>query len=120
MGPVQTVGDDPAGQGVPADGDAGLRIREGLTLRGAPALLAAGLIAPAALQRIAATEAHYAVAISPAMRALILTPDDPIGRQFIPDPAELVTASFESPDPIGDDACRRSRAWCIATRIERC
>ena len=51
-----------------------------------------------------ATEARYAVAISPAMRALIQTPDDPIGRQFIPDVAELVTAPHESADPIGDDA----------------
>ena len=38
------------------------------------------------------------------MRALIEAPDDPIGRQFIPDPAELVTAAFERADPIGDDA----------------
>jgi lysine 2,3-aminomutase len=38
------------------------------------------------------------------MRALITTPDDPIGRQFIPDVSELVTASHESADPIGDDA----------------
>jgi lysine 2,3-aminomutase len=53
---------------------------------------------------VEATEARYAVAISPAMRALIDTPDDPIGRQFIPDPAELRTAAFERADPIGDDA----------------
>jgi lysine 2,3-aminomutase len=38
------------------------------------------------------------------MRALIEAPDDPIGRQFIPDVAELVTAPHESPDPIADDA----------------
>jgi lysine 2,3-aminomutase len=38
------------------------------------------------------------------MRALIRTPDDPIGRQFIPDASELVTAAHESLDPIGDDA----------------
>ncbi len=38
------------------------------------------------------------------MRALIQSPDDPIGRQFIPDPSELITAPFESADPIGDDA----------------
>jgi lysine 2,3-aminomutase len=35
---------------------------------------------------------------------LIQQREDPIGRQFIPDPAELLTAAFESPDPIGDDA----------------
>ncbi len=66
--------------------------------------MAAGLITPAALAATAATEARYAVAISPAMRALIRTRDDPIGRQFIPDPAELLTAPHEHPDPIGDDA----------------
>ena len=67
-------------------------------------MLAAGLIEPAALPAQEATEARYAVAISPAMRALIEAPGDPIGRQFIPDPAELVTAAQESSDPIGDDA----------------
>ena len=35
---------------------------------------------------------------------LIEHQDDPIGRQFIPDPAELVTAPHENPDPIADDA----------------
>jgi lysine 2,3-aminomutase len=49
-------------------------------------------------------ERRYAVAITQAIRALIRQPDDPIGRQFIPDPAELTTAPHESPDPIGDDA----------------
>jgi lysine 2,3-aminomutase len=67
-------------------------------------LHAAGLIPEAALPAARATEARYAVAVSPAMRALITQADDPIGRQFIPDPAELVTADFERADPIGDDA----------------
>jgi lysine 2,3-aminomutase len=102
MGPDQTVGDDQAGQG--ADGNAGLRAQEKATLRNASALLAAGLITKAQMAGIEATEARYAVAISPAMRTLIQQPDDPIGRQFIPDVAELVTAPHESADPIGDDA----------------
>ncbi len=38
------------------------------------------------------------------MRALIEHPHDPIGRQFVPDAAELVTADHERGDPIGDDA----------------
>jgi lysine 2,3-aminomutase len=75
---------------------------QSLTLRDAPALLAAGLISD--LGGAAAVEARYAVAVSPAMRALIQAPDDPIGRQFIPDVAELVTAPHERLDPIGDDA----------------
>jgi lysine 2,3-aminomutase len=38
------------------------------------------------------------------MQALIERPDDPIGLQFIPDPAELITAPHETTDPIADDA----------------
>lgn len=79
-------------------------LRENLALRDASALLDAGLVTPAAVAGIRATEARYAVAISPAMRDLIQAPDDPIGRQFIPDASELVTASYEMSDPIGDDA----------------
>ena len=47
---------------------------------------------------------RYAVAISPAMQALIEQPDDPIGLQFIPNSEELVTAPHERADPIADDA----------------
>lgn len=73
-------------------------------LRTPDALVAAGLIAPEARDAIAAVEARYAIAITPAMRALMETPDDPISRQFVPDPAELLTAPHELADPIGDDA----------------
>ena len=74
------------------------------TLRDADALLAAGLIAPAERAAVAAVEARYAVAVPPALHGLIEHPDDPIGRQFIPHPDELVTAPHERADPIGDDA----------------
>ena len=74
------------------------------TLRDADALVAAGLITPEARDAIAAVEARYAVAITPAMQALIGAPNDPIARQFVPDPAELMTAPHERADPIGDDA----------------
>jgi len=73
-------------------------------LRTVDALLAAGLIASDARDAVAAVEERYAVAISPAMHGLIEHPDDPVGRQFIPDPAELLTATHESADPIADDA----------------
>ncbi len=53
---------------------------------------------------MAEVERRYAIAISPAMQALIERPDDPIGLQFIPDPAELATAPHERADPIADDA----------------
>jgi lysine 2,3-aminomutase len=76
----------------------------GPSIRTAAGLLKAGLITQSALAAALATEARYAIAISPAMQALIESADDPIGRQFIPDTAELVTATHENPDPIGDDA----------------
>ena len=41
------------------------------TLRSADALLSAGLIDPAARDAVAAVEQRYAIAVSPAMRALI-------------------------------------------------
>jgi len=104
MGSIQTTGDDTRREDVLVDGPARLPPAENLTLRSAGALLAAGLIGADAVSAIEATEARYAVAVSPAMRALIQTPDDPIGRQFIPDGAELQTAPFERTDPIGDDA----------------
>lgn len=73
-------------------------------IRDAAGLVAAGLAPADALASLAAVESRYAVAITDTMRALIERPDDPIGRQFIPDPAELVTAPHERVDPIGDDA----------------
>jgi lysine 2,3-aminomutase len=53
-----------------------------------------------------AVAARYAVAITPAMAALIdpADADDPIARQFVPDPAELQTGAPENADPIGDFA----------------
>ena len=79
-------------------------VTQGRVLRDADALAADGLIDPAAREAIAAVERRYAVAITPAMRALIEHPDDPIGHQFIPDAAELITAAHERADPIADDA----------------
>jgi lysine 2,3-aminomutase len=74
------------------------------TLRSASALVAAGLIEPAAAAAAEAVEQRYAIAITPALRSLIESPGDPIGRQFLPHPAELVTAPHERPDPIADEA----------------
>jgi len=53
-----------------------------------------------------AVAARYAVALTPDVVELIdpAEPNDPIGRQFIPDPAELDSRPEEMPDPIGDDA----------------
>jgi lysine 2,3-aminomutase len=73
-------------------------------LRDADDLVGEGLIEAAARDSIAAVGQRYPVAITPAMRALIEHPRDPIGRQFIPSAAELVAAPHESADPIADDA----------------
>ena len=75
------------------------------TLRTLADLAAADLLAPGKREALAAVAARYAVAITPAIDALIDRDDafDPIGRQFVPDAAELVTTPEERPDPIGDD-----------------
>lgn len=59
--------------------------------------------ASTALEEVAA---RYAVAITPAMDALIdeSDPNDPIAAQFTPDARELEIAPDEVSDPIGDDA----------------
>jgi lysine 2,3-aminomutase len=74
-------------------------------LRRPAELVAAGLVAPEREAAIAAVAERFAVAITPEMAALIEPgrADDPIGRQFLPDPAELRTAPEERVDPIGDE-----------------
>jgi len=73
-------------------------------IRDAAGLVAAGLAAPSAQAALERVGARYAVSITPAVQALIDTPDDPIGRQYIPDPAELDHLPHELADPIGDAA----------------
>jgi len=77
-----------------------------LTLRTGSDLAAAGLIAPSAAAAADRVAAHYSVAVPQALAALIdaADPDDPIARQFIPDPGELDPADGELDDPIGDSA----------------
>ncbi|MCW5691338.1 MAG: lysine-2,3-aminomutase-like protein [Pseudolabrys sp.] len=75
------------------------------TLRSITQLAESGLVTPeerAALEKVAA---RYAVALPPALAALIDRDDasDPIARQFVPDAAELETRPDELADPIGDD-----------------
>lgn len=55
---------------------------------------------------LAEVAARYAVAITPAMEALIdaADPADPIAAQFQADARELITSPDELSDPIGDDA----------------
>ena len=73
-------------------------------IRDAAGLVEAGLALPRDLAVLDAVGDRYAVAISDTMLAQIEHPDDPIGRQFIPSPAELDIAPHEHVDPVGDDA----------------
>ncbi len=76
------------------------------TLRSMAQLRDAGLAPAAPVEALEQVAARYAVAITPAMADLIDRddPNDPIARQFIPDPAELASQPYERADPIGDDA----------------
>jgi len=74
------------------------------TLRSPQDLARAGLVAVGAMPALEAVAARYATAITPAMAAIINPDDhaDPIGLQYIPDPAELLTAPHELEDPTAD------------------
>jgi lysine 2,3-aminomutase len=79
-------------------------MNQNLSLRTAEQLAEAGFVEDAGAVRPVAQ--RYAVAITPAMAALIDRDDpaDPIAKQFVPDAAELVTLPDELQDPIGDHA----------------
>lgn len=76
-----------------------------MTLRTLEALCDAGLVEPDALPGLQAVADRYAVAITPAMTALIDAADaaDPIARQFVPQPTELDADPLERADPVGDE-----------------
>ena len=67
-------------------------------------LLDAKLVDAADLPQLDQVAARYAVALTPAVRAIIEHANDPIALQFVPDPAELVHFPHELADPIGDEA----------------
>jgi lysine 2,3-aminomutase len=75
-------------------------------LRSPADLVEPGLAERGRLAELQAVAARYAVAITPAVAALIdqTDPDDPIARQFVPDARELVRDEAEHADPIGDEA----------------
>lgn len=75
------------------------------TLRRPQDLIDSGLAPAAAAEDLARVTQRYALAISPAMARLIdpKDPNDPIARQFIPDPRELEQRLEEQADPIGDE-----------------
>ena len=92
------------------------------TLRTAADLADAGLISRTRAAAIEAVAERYAVAVTPAMAALIdaSDPTDPIARQFIPDPRELDRRDEERDDPIGDGLKSPSRASSTATATACC
>ena len=75
------------------------------TLTSPKALAEAGLVTASQAQNLARVTGRYALALPPALAALIdpKNPDDPIARQFVPDLRELDRSSRELDDPIGDD-----------------
>ncbi|MGE0743727.1 MAG: lysine-2,3-aminomutase-like protein [Rhodospirillales bacterium] len=80
------------------------KARAARTLRTAEDLAAAGLVAPSAIAATAAVGERFEIAVPPHLAALIdpADPNDPIARQFVPDPRELDDSG--RPDPIGDAA----------------
>ena len=80
-------------------------MRASQSLRRPAELIEAGLAPAERRAALAAGAEPDAGASTPAVAELIDTadPDDPIARQFIPDPAELMVRPEELADPIGDD-----------------
>jgi lysine 2,3-aminomutase len=78
----------------------------GRTLRSVADLVDAGLVAPADADGLDAVAQRYAVAVTPAVQALIdpADPHDPIARQYVPDAREAEATPEERADPIGDAA----------------
>jgi lysine 2,3-aminomutase len=74
------------------------------TIRNINALIEAGLADNSTRAALDAVAARYAIAIPPALAALIAAPNDPIGLQFIPHPSELIFAPHELADPVADEA----------------
>ncbi|MBV9976940.1 MAG: lysine-2,3-aminomutase-like protein [Hyphomicrobiales bacterium] len=70
------------------------------------ALVSASLVPPERREDAERVARRYAIAVTPAMASLIDpgNGEDPIARQFLPDPSELDISAAESADPIGDDA----------------
>jgi lysine 2,3-aminomutase len=66
----------------------------------------AGLVDDGDKAALEAVAARYAIAVTPTIARLIdrADPLDPIARQFVPDPAELLVTPEERADPIGDHA----------------
>ncbi|MFN6955655.1 MAG: lysine-2,3-aminomutase-like protein [Acetobacteraceae bacterium] len=78
--------------------------RQTRAIRDARGLAAAGLIPPGAEAAAARVAGRYAISVTDHVARLMdpADPADPIALQYIPDPAELVTAPGETDDPTAD------------------
>ena len=61
-----------------------------------------GLTDPAQHEALTAVAESFRIRITPAMQAAITTPDDGVGRQFVPTEAEAEIHAGDLHDPIGD------------------
>jgi len=84
--------------------NAGIDVHPTATVRSTDALIQAGFADEMLRGVLDAVGRRYAVAVAPGVQALIESPDDAIGRQFIPSAQELDEAPDEHADPTGDDA----------------
>jgi lysine 2,3-aminomutase len=77
----------------------------GRNLKSAADLIEAGLADAARADELKAVASRYAIALTPALAALIdrADPADPIARQFVPGIKEFDAHPAELADPIGDD-----------------
>ncbi|THF47019.1 lysine-2,3-aminomutase-like protein [Allorhizobium terrae] len=77
-----------------------------MTLKTVGELLDAGLVKSEDAEGLIKVSERYAIAITPAMQALMDVTDtnDPIAAQFIPSAQELIQTPQELADPIGDHA----------------
>ncbi len=90
------------------------------TLRDTAGLITAGFVAAGAAPVLDRVAERYAVAIPPALAALITHPDDPIGRQFIPHPANCIPRRTNVPTRSGTTRSPPCPASCTAMRTARC
>lgn len=74
------------------------------TIRDIDGLIRAGFARDADRPALTEVGARYAINVSDTFGALIDSPEDAIGRQFVPHADERITAPHELADPIGDDA----------------
>ncbi len=74
------------------------------TLRSAADLADAGFLPSGSEAAVTRVGERYSIAVTPTVTGLIDRADlaDPIARQYIPDPAELLTAPHELEDPTAD------------------